>query len=180
MIIPKKENQPRYVVPKSNYSLYKPFRDGNSINFWSSFSAECSPWAVRKEDLLLLTKSLNCTSEESLIFPPQTDEKVILEEKNDSKCCETPNIVYHCDNCETNHIKREMRPRKFPLARLEVKFCRFCQKNGEPEEMVRSHSLRTPTGIVSCPILREYNCPICHNGGGDEAHTITYCPLRAK
>jgi len=55
-------------------------------------------------------------------------------------------------------------------------FCQFCQNNREPESFYRSHILRDAEGIVVCPVLRSYNCPICNNGGGDRAHTKSYCP----
>jgi protein nanos 1 len=59
-------------------------------------------------------------------------------------------------------------------------YCQFCQNNREPEEFYKSHILRDAEGKVVCPVLRAYNCPICNNGGGDKAHTKSYCPqLRA-
>lgn len=60
-------------------------------------------------------------------------------------------------------------------------YCQFCQNNREPEEFYRGHILRDAEGKVVCPILRAYNCPICNNGGGERAHTKSYCPqLRAS
>lgn len=32
---------------------------------------------------------------------------------------------------------------------------------------------------MACPILRLYQCPICH-ASGDQAHTIKYCPYAEK
>lgn len=55
-------------------------------------------------------------------------------------------------------------------------YCQFCQNNREPEEFFRGHILRDADGKVVCPVLRAYNCPICNNGGGDKAHTKSYCP----
>lgn len=55
-------------------------------------------------------------------------------------------------------------------------YCQFCQNNKEPEEFYRSHTLRDTSGRVLCPVLRAYNCPLCNNGGGDRAHTKSYCP----
>jgi len=55
-------------------------------------------------------------------------------------------------------------------------FCQFCQNNREPESFYKSHILRDAEGTVVCPVLRSYNCPICNNGGGDRAHTKSYCP----
>ncbi|RWS14177.1 nanos 3-like protein [Dinothrombium tinctorium] len=54
--------------------------------------------------------------------------------------------------------------------------CSFCKQNGEPRKFYTNHTLRGRDGKILCPILRRYNCPICHNGGGDNAHTIRYCP----
>ncbi|RWS05682.1 Nanos-like protein 1 [Dinothrombium tinctorium] len=54
--------------------------------------------------------------------------------------------------------------------------CVFCKNNGESEETYRSHILKDPEGIIMCPVLRAYNCPVCNNGGGNKAHTIRYCP----
>merc|ERR1712059_105173 len=32
------------------------------------------------------------------------------------------------------------------------------------------------SGVVQCPFLRSYTCPIC-GVSGDHAHTLRYCPL---
>ena len=37
--------------------------------------------------------------------------------------------------------------------------CQFCYSNGENLEQCRSHHLKSPTGLVSCPILRAFTCP---------------------
>lgn len=61
---------------------------------------------------------------------------------------------------------------------IPVLECSFCKRNNERAEVYSTHILKDPaTGIVICPILRKYNCPICLNGGGDLAHTRRYCPL---
>ncbi|XP_077302262.1 nanos homolog 2-like [Arctopsyche grandis] len=57
-------------------------------------------------------------------------------------------------------------------------YCGYCHKNGESYVMYNSHYLRSPTGKLSCPILRSYICPTC-GATGDDAHTIGYCPLRS-
>jgi nanos 1 len=54
--------------------------------------------------------------------------------------------------------------------------CVFCKNNGRPPEMYKTHILKDPEGDVTCPVLRSYNCPICNNGGGPQAHTVRYCP----
>jgi hypothetical protein len=57
--------------------------------------------------------------------------------------------------------------------------CVFCRNNGETEQIFTSHTLKDATNNVACPILRMYQCPICH-ASGDQAHTIKYCPYANK
>lgn len=54
--------------------------------------------------------------------------------------------------------------------------CVFCKNNEESEKVYKSHVLKDVYGRIQCPVLRMYRCPICGNPGGDEAHTIRYCP----
>ncbi|XP_008576807.1 PREDICTED: nanos homolog 2 [Galeopterus variegatus] len=54
--------------------------------------------------------------------------------------------------------------------------CNFCKHNGESRNVYSSHQLKTPEGVVVCPILRHYVCPVCGATGG-QAHTLKYCPL---
>jgi len=109
-------------------------------------------------------------------------------------CCERNDFKVTCKCCgdevptshalqqpqDNDNARRLFRPRVIPVATSQLGFCRFCQVNGEPPEVVRSHGLRSDDGKVTCPTLREYNCPICNNGGGDFAHTIKYCPLARR
>lgn len=57
-----------------------------------------------------------------------------------------------------------------------VRYCVFCKNNGEEEYFYNNHVLKSDNGIIVCPVLRAYQCPICH-ASGDYAHTIKYCPL---
>uniref|UniRef100_A0A2A4K9K4 Nanos-type domain-containing protein n=1 Tax=Heliothis virescens TaxID=7102 RepID=A0A2A4K9K4_HELVI len=59
------------------------------------------------------------------------------------------------------------------------KMCTFCRKNGETPSVYMTHNVRENVGnknIVSCPILRSHVCSTC-GAFGDNAHTITYCPV---
>jgi protein nanos 1 len=57
--------------------------------------------------------------------------------------------------------------------------CVFCRNNGEKEQIYTSHTLKDAANRVSCPILRLYQCPICH-ATADNAHTIKYCQFAEK
>lgn len=52
--------------------------------------------------------------------------------------------------------------------------CSFCKNNGEPEQVYMSHPFKDVKGTVVCPILKNYQCPMCGESG-EKAHTITYC-----
>nr|ABO77964.1 nanos-like protein [Schmidtea mediterranea] len=57
-----------------------------------------------------------------------------------------------------------------------IELCVFCRNNNEPFEMYVSHKVKDLNGKVTCPVLRNYTCPLC-NSTGDFAHTIKYCPI---
>ena len=54
--------------------------------------------------------------------------------------------------------------------------CTFCPGFGVTFLFSRSHRIRSLDGKVTCPVLRAYNCSLCNNGGGDDAHTEGFCP----
>lgn len=58
-----------------------------------------------------------------------------------------------------------------------MQYCVFCRNNQEPKETYTSHIVRNEKGIVMCPRLRRYKCPIC-GAFGDIAHTMKYCPKK--
>lgn len=76
----------------------------------------------------------------------------------------------------------EEEPNSRPQEKSEVypgslaTMCNFCKHNGESRHVYASHQLKTPEGVVVCPILRHYVCPLC-GATGDQAHTLKYCPL---
>jgi len=57
----------------------------------------------------------------------------------------------------------------------DMEVCKFCYSNGEAESQYRSHQLKSSSGLVTCPVLRSFVCPIC-KATGDFAHTQRYCP----
>lgn len=74
----------------------------------------------------------------------------------------------------TNIASKWNRKRAGAIPRLT---CSFCKKNGETRQLYSSHVLKDGNGVVVCPVLRKYQCPICGQVGGDNAHTKRFCPL---
>jgi len=59
--------------------------------------------------------------------------------------------------------------------RPQYNFCVFCKNNGEDEKFYMTHTLKDDNGLIRCPVLMNYVCPIC-GASGKVAHTIRYCP----
>jgi hypothetical protein len=77
------------------------------------------------------------------------------------------------------HLPREPRPPAKKAAcggDRKRRCCKFCLKNGEPPMVVTGHNLRDRQGLVECPILQRYRCPLCQ-ATGKKAHTLKYCPF---
>ena len=55
--------------------------------------------------------------------------------------------------------------------------CKFSHSNREAEAQYRSHQLKNISGLVTCPVLRSFVCPIC-KATGDFDHTQRYCPRK--
>ena len=66
-------------------------------------------------------------------------------------------------------------PPRRPRPKITYNFCVFCKNNGEDEMYYLSHTLKNDDGLVTCPVLSAYICPIC-GATGPVAHTIKYCP----
>lgn len=59
--------------------------------------------------------------------------------------------------------------------KVKYNFCVFCKNNGEDEKVYMSHTLKHDNGTIRCPILYNYECPLC-GATGPVSHTIRYCP----
>lgn len=59
--------------------------------------------------------------------------------------------------------------------KVKYNFCVFCKNNGEDEKVYMSHTLKQDNGTIRCPILYNYECPLC-GATGPVSHTIRYCP----
>ncbi|XP_075468146.1 nanos homolog 1 [Ascaphus truei] len=55
--------------------------------------------------------------------------------------------------------------------------CGFCRSNREAASLYSTHRLKGADGLIQCPVLRGYTCPLC-GANGDRAHTVRYCPQR--
>ncbi|XP_018496951.1 uncharacterized protein LOC108864932 [Galendromus occidentalis] len=127
--------------------------------------------------------------------PPEVFESHRLKDPNDITTC--PKLrAYRCRICHNGggdfaHTMRYcpklvLGPRRRQRREIELipvsalNYCPFCRKNGESPQVFKSHRLKDRNDIITCPQLRAYSCGICHNGGGDFAHTMSYCPTLAR
>ncbi|XP_058052469.1 nanos homolog 2 [Ahaetulla prasina] len=62
-----------------------------------------------------------------------------------------------------------------PTQPTQQGICNFCKHNGESKKVYSSHTLKRSDGVVVCPILRNYICPLC-GATAEKAHTLKYCP----
>nr|QFQ59534.1 nanos1 [Clogmia albipunctata] len=76
----------------------------------------------------------------------------------------------------TNQLRSQLKALQKSKDRKSVE-CKFCKNNGEDERQYKSHQFQDADGKVQCPVLRKYECPICHQSG-DSAHTVKYCPKK--
>lgn len=79
---------------------------------------------------------------------------------NENNSAEMSSVSSLSDTCSSSNANR---------------FCGFCYRNGETAQIYRSHHLKSADGMVACPILWNYACPLC-GATGDNAHTRRYCP----
>ncbi|XP_034934883.1 nanos homolog 3 isoform X2 [Chelonus insularis] len=116
---------------------------------------------------LFVNFSLQCQQNQSQDVTPSVEE-IRDEFRQNGKDYE------YCPELETGELPEctYRRKRKKPLPTE----CVFCKNNGEDASYYKKHILKDADGIVKCPVLREYKCPICGTSG-DHAHTIKYCPM---
>jgi len=51
--------------------------------------------------------------------------------------------------------------------------CVFCRANGEAFEVYTSHDIHNKNGKTTCPVLRNYVCPMCGETG-DKGHVSSF------
>ncbi|KAJ6219517.1 hypothetical protein RDWZM_005329 [Blomia tropicalis] len=62
--------------------------------------------------------------------------------------------------------------------KMECAFCKNIRSSDKSSENYKTHWLKNNQNVVTCPVLRNYQCPLCHNTNGDFAHTVRYCPMK--
>lgn len=91
-----------------------------------------------------------------------------------------PGLYLHSTFPKVQQDPKLAAARRYWYAQAErERMCKFCKENGEPIEQYTSHRLRDNEGLVTCPVLRSYNCELC-GATGDNAHTRSYCPKKPK
>ena len=98
----------------------------------------------------------------------------VSKKKREDYCMSTSKANHMNAGKENLHVRRKGHL-KMLSSSDNIIYCRFCQNNGEGEEVFLSHATKEHNGTVVCPKLREYTCPVCDQTG-DRAHTVRYCP----
>ena len=55
-------------------------------------------------------------------------------------------------------------------------YCKICKDSGMSKAIFEGHNIKTPTGIICCPILKEHQCGTC----GKRGHFASYCQMKEK
>jgi protein nanos 1 len=139
----------------SNTQQLTSYANNNNNNFYNSLSQNNSSTSISSESVMQNYFSLQ--SEMSASNKPLRSERLPSQIIDD--------------------IVKQAKVRRRSGGKKEV--CVFCRNNGEKEQFYTSHTLKDAANKVGCPILRLYQCPICH-ASGDNAHTIKYCPYAEK
>ncbi|XP_026462816.1 nanos homolog 3-like [Ctenocephalides felis] len=122
---------------------------------------------TRNEELEKIWEDFRNNGQDMEYCPDEEKTDILLEtlkEKNN-------NVVFSNIFTIGRPKKRKQKPTKVD------KICVFCKNNGCHESVYNSHVLKDRNGNVTCPFLREYECPICH-ASGNNAHTIRFCPSK--
>lgn len=151
----------------NSVSLVSSFQNLIQNGFYSQdYSQEIQPRPIRKS-------SPTQHSPES----SQINSQIIYAESQSS----TP--TSSINQFESNKCKYKLRSESLSIDFNQYKqtvhttkytACSFCKNNGEPEHVYMSHPFKDTKGVIICPILKNYQCPMCGESG-EKAHTITYC-----
>ncbi|XP_067132855.1 nanos homolog 3-like [Centruroides vittatus] len=120
------------------------------------------------------TNSINATS----LYPFNSSlaDEIVRLFSTPNLLADTANNIPDNGDFSSNGKDRKYCPERNKEKKKDASECRFCKNNGELPRFYKSHTLKNERGKVNCPVLRAYTCPICNNEGGDDAHTIRYCP----
>ncbi|KAG8143598.1 hypothetical protein E2320_000800 [Naja naja] len=106
--------------------------------------------------------------------PPWKDplNVTVLHWVNGGGKSKTHSPTTHSSHSPKTHGTRRDHPPAQPTQQV---ICNLCKHNGESKKVYSSHALKRADGVVVCPILRNYTCPLC-GATADKAHTLKYCP----